>query len=741
MDIIKRTGEVVEFDRQKIYNAIFKAFHSSGESSNISLDSESISEDVSKKLFFNKNDNISVETIQDEVEKSLMEYKFFSTAKAYILYREAHSKIRPQIVDSAVSNIFHESSKFFDNDTMREFVFMRTYAKWNETLGRRETWIECVERYISFMKENIGNRLSHDEYEEIKLSILKQEVMPSMRLLQFAGNAARRCNVCIYNCAFTAPENFKDLADIIYILMSGTGVGFSVEAVHVEKFPVIQKQKDSPIHHYVVEDSKQGWADAYLKGLELWFSGEDIVFDYSKLRPLGARLKTSGGRSSGPQPLIDLMDFTKSIIMKKQGVKLLPINIYDIICKIGQIVVAGGTRRSALLSLSDLKDTEIRDAKTGAFWNSHPQRVMANNSAVYNEKPSMTEFMREWLSLAESGTGERGIFNRGGLSKSLPQRRLDFLESDIGHVGVNPCSEIILKPRQKCNLTEVICRADDTLESLLKKARIATILGTYQATLTNFQYLSPQWKVNQEAERLLGVSLSGQWDCSAVRDSDLLSKLKDCCLETNKIFSKRFGINESNSITCVKPSGSVSQLVNCASGIHPRFSKYYIRRIRISSTDPLLKLMRDQGFNCNPEVGQSEQTATTFVLDFPVKAPENAICVSDVNALQQLEYWKTCKVAYIEHSISATIYVKEDEWLLVAQWIWDNWDYVSGLSFLPYSDHVYQLAPYEEINKEKYEDLASKMTHVDFSKLVYYEKVDNTDVKREFACVGDKCEL
>lgn len=740
MNIIKRTGEAVDFDRQKIYNAIFKAFCSSKESSNIEKDAEFITEDVTRNLSFETN--MSVEDVQDEVEKSLMKNRFFSTAKVYILYRENRSKMRPQLVDQTVSNIFHESSKYFDNDTMREFVFLRTYAKWNESLGRRETWIECVGRYMDFMKENIGDKLSYDEYEEIRLAILKQEVMPSMRLLQFAGNAARRCNVCIYNCAFTAPENFKDLADIIYILMSGTGVGFSVESVHVEKFPVIQKQKEPVVvHHYTVEDSKQGWADAYLEGLTIWFSGEDVVFDYSKLRPLGARLKTSGGRSSGPQPLIDLMDFTKSIILKRQGMKLSPINVYDIICKIGQIVVAGGSRRSALLSLSDLKDTEIRDAKTGSFWVNHPQRSMTNNSAVYNEKPSMTEFMREWLSLAESGTGERGIFNRGGLSKSIPERRLNFLGPDIGNVGINPCSEVILKPRQKCNLTEVICRADDTLDSLLKKARIATILGTYQATLTNFQYISSEWKVNQEAERLLGVSLSGQWDCSTVRDNDVLSQLKNCCLETNKIFSSRFGINISNSITVVKPSGTVSQLVNCASGIHPRFSKYYIRRIRISSTDPLLKLMRDQGFNCNPEVGQSEQNATTFVLDFPVKAPENAICVADVNALQQLDYWKTCKVAYIEHSISATIYVKEDEWLLVAQWIWDNWDYVSGLSFLPYSDHVYQLAPYEQITKEKYEELASKMTHVDFSKLVYYEKVDNTDVKREFVCVGDKCEL
>ena len=1026
MQVLKRTGQLVAFDSEKILNAITKAFLSSLETNNIQEASLKIVQDVISKI----GSNISVEEIQDQVEQSLMEHKFFKTAKRYILYRNERSKIRPQMPDSSISKIFSESSKYFDNDTMREFVFFRTYARWRPADGRRETWIETVDRYIDFMRENLKGQLREDEYFEVRESILKNETMPSMRLLQFSGDAARRCNVCVYNCAYTAPETFKDLVDIMYISMCGTGVGFSVETVHVDKFPVIKKQQQPKVvHSFVVVDSKEGWADAFMFGLKTWYSGEDVEFDYSKLRPAGARLKTMGGRSSGPQPLIELMDFTRNMILKRQGSKLTTLQMHDLICKIGQIVVAGGVRRSALISLSDLGDPEMRDAKKGAFWNNNPQRCMSNNSAVYNTKPSMVEFMSEWLSLAESGTGERGIFNRSGLPNLLPERRIEILGEDIKHLGSNPCvtvdtwvqtvegpqqvadligksvdlivngsiypmesngffltgikqiyeiktakgstikltedhpllsnigginiwksvselqvndrlllsdhrncshweglgtysegwwlgemvsgkripenlddlkhfqklsrkygiyeniftektektssefhkglikglfnnlgevvnlfdscsvrifyktlpvlaaikrmllrlgiqsilfeqlnelvisddnlilfdqsigfykkdknyrlkeilrttklsretfldtiqsitkldiqhvydvtvssvhefcgngfrahncSEIILSPMEFCNLSEVICRPDDDLDSLMRKARIATIIGTYQATLTNYKYISPKWKENQEKERLLGVSLTGQWDCQAVREEETLKKLKQYCLDINFEYSHRFKINRSASITAIKPSGTVSQLVNASSGIHPRFSKYYIRRIRISVTDPLLKLMRDQGYPCHPENGQDEETANTFVLQFPVKSPENAICTKDMTALEQLEYWKKVKINYTEHNPSVTIFVKEDEWLLVAQWVYSNFDFITGLSFLPYSDHIYEQAPYEEITEEKYHQLAKQISPVDFSKLIYYEKVDNTDVKKEVACAGGVCEL
>lgn len=633
------------------------------------------------------------------------------------------------------------SSDYFNNEIIREFVYLRTYSRWIENLNRRENWIETVDRYIDFMKENIKEKLTLEEYNEIREAVLRQEVMPSMRLLQFAGVAARRCNVCVYNCAYLAPKNFKDLADIMYISMSGCGVGFSVENRNVDKFPIIKNQNIIQYKiPYVIEDSKEGWCDSFEYALNTWFKGEDVMFDYSLIRPAGKRLVTMGGKSAGPKPLNDLMEFTRKIILENQGKKLKPIHLHDIICKVGQIIVSGSSRRSALISLSDLNDTDMRQAKSGSFWEENFQRCMANNSAVYNIKPTMIEFLKEWISLAESGSGERGIFNRSSLKNILPERRLKLL-SDVSELGTNPCSEILLKSRQFCNLTEIVCRHDDTTETLKYKLKIATILGTYQSTLCNFKYISSKWKENQIEERLLGVSITGQWDCVEIRKPQVLQKLKEYAIEVNKEYSKKLEINESTAITTVKPSGTVSQLTNASSGIHPRFSPYYIRRIRISTHDALLYLMKEQGYNILPEVGQTIENATTFVLEFPVKSPDNAICVKNVNAIEQLEYVKLVKTYYTEHSTSVTIYVKPDEWIKVGQWIWENWDYVSGLSFLPYSDHIYKLAPYEEITKEKYEEMKNNLPTVDFSLLARYETYDTTDVKIQPACSGGLCEL
>lgn len=740
MKVQKRTGQLVDFQPQKIQDAIAKAMKSTQESNNIEIDSLLVCNEVCKNIV---TDHISIEAIQDRVERELMKREFYDTAKAYIIYRVKRAEQRKYVTDQSNVELFRESSSYFNNETIREFVYMRTYSRWIPDKGRREVWSESVQRYMDFMRENLGDKLSNSDYFEVHQAILKNEVMPSMRLLQFAGPAARRCNVCVYNCSFTAPESFKDLADIMYLSMSGTGVGFSVEQVHVEKFPMVASKSstESEVLEFTIEDSKEGWADAFLFGLHAWYAGDDVKFDYSKLRPAGARLKTMGGRSSGPQPLKELMTFTRETISRKKGRKLSTLDIHDIICKIGQIVVAGGVRRSALISLSDFNDSELRDCKKGAFWNTAPHRCMANNSAVYTEKPTQIEFMKEWLALAESGTGERGIFNRGSLNSTLPPRRIHVLGETTHKLGSNPCGEVLLQPKQFCNLSEIICRPDDTLESLYRKIRIATIIGTYQATLTDYKYIAPQWKERQEQERLLGVSLTGQWDCRRVRVPEHLEKLRKHAISINEHYSEKFGINHSTAITCCKPSGTVSQVTNTASGIHPRFAPYYIRRIRISATDPLLTLMKDQGYPVAPEVGQSEDNATTYVLDFPVKSPQGAICVKDVSAIDQLEYWKVVKINYTEHNPSVTIYVKPDEWLLVGKWVWDNWEIVGGLSFLPYSDHVYQLAPYEEISETEYENLSKKVTKVDFSKLIYYEKEDATDVKREVACAGGACEL
>jgi ribonucleoside-diphosphate reductase alpha chain len=476
--------------------------------------------------------------------------------------------------------------------------------------------------------------------------------------------------------------------------------------------------------------------------MKTWFDGNDVDFDFSLLRPAGARLKIMGGKSSGPEPLKQLLAFTRERIIAKQGRRLTNLDAHDIICKIGECVVSGGVRRSALISLSDLDDEAIRDSKKGQFYLNEGQRMLANNSAVYLQKPSVEEFLDEWTALVKSGSGERGIFNRGGLAKTLPKRRLDqFPDGIYPNWGTNPCGEIILQSKQFCNLSEVIARAEDTEETLSRKIRIAAMLGTYQSTLTYFPYLSKEWKKNCEKERLLGVSITGQWDSKLARNPEMLEKLKQIAIDTNKKYAKRFGVPASTCITCVKPSGTVSQTVDCASGMHARYAPYYIRRIRISGTDALFKMLKDQGVPYLPEVGQTMEDATTFVFEFPVKAPKGAIVKDDLSALDQLEHWKVVKVHYTEHNPSVTISVGEDEWILVANWVYENWDLVGGLSFLPRSNHVYQLAPYEEITKEKYEEMTKNFEHIDFSKIVTYEKVDETELKKELACVGGLCEI
>lgn len=526
----------------------------------------------------------------------------------------------------------------------------------------------------------------------------------------------------------------------MYISMCGAGLGFAVEWENVQQFPQIKKQgKEKPTIH-VVDDSKEGWADAFVFGLKSWFDGKDVKFDYSKIRPAGARLETAGGRASGPQPLIDLIEFSRRKILSKQGRRLSNLDMHDIICQIGMIVVAGGVRRSALISLSELEDLEMRDAKKGQFYLTESQRSMANNSAVFNSKPSAEEFLNEWTALVKSKSGERGIFNRGGLEKQVPARRWEMIK-DERQIGLNPCGEIYLRSRQFCNLTSIVIRPKDTVATLKRKMELATLLGTYQSTLTNFGYLSKKWKDNCEAERLLGVSLTGYYDNTTIRNDKVLDTLRLDSIETNKKYAKRFGINPSTAITCVKPHGNSGQLLGVGSGMHPWYAPYFVRRVRISHTDTLLKMARDQGVPCLPEVGQAEATATTFVLEFPVKAPEGAVFKDQVSALDLLKEWKRLKEHFVEHNPSATIYVGPDEWIAVGNFVYENWDWVGGLSFLPRSEHVYQLAPYEAITKEEYERRKKAIGKIDFSKLSQYEAVDNTTGAKEFACVSGVCEI
>jgi ribonucleoside-diphosphate reductase alpha chain len=745
--IQKRNGEVMPFDEKRITRAVFRAMQQTGEGADAEAEKVMASvvkalQDIAKQSK-EKKFIPHVELIQDVVERQLLALNYFSTAKSYILYRQERAEVRTKVgfVPEKVKDLVNESKQYFRN-SLAEFVYYRTYAKWIHEEGRRETWIETIDRYVDFMKDNLNGKLTKAEYEEIRQYILSQQALPSMRLMQFSGKAARKTNVCAYNCSFIAPRTIQDFAEIIYISMCGTGVGYSVESSNIQALPQIERQTGKKFPTHVVADSKEGWADAFALGMKTWFEGNDIDFDYSLLRPAGARLNTMGGKSSGPDPLKSLIAFTKERIIARQGRRLTNLDAHDIICKIGECVVSGGVRRSALISLSDLDDEAIRDSKKGQFYLNEGQRMLANNSAVYLQKPTVEEFLDEWTALVKSGSGERGIFNRGGLAQTLPKRRLDQFEDGVyPNWGTNPCGEIILQSKQFCNLSEVVARAEDTEETLIKKIRIAAILGTYQSTLTYFPYLSKEWKKNCEKERLLGVSITGQWDSKLARDPKVLEKLKQVTIETNKKYAKRFGITPSTCITCVKPSGNASQTVDCSSGMHARYAPYYIRRVRISSTDALFKMLRDQGVPYHPEVGQTMEDATTFVIEFPVKAPKGAICKDDLSAIDQLEHWKVVKVHYTEHNPSVTISVGEDEWIAVANWVYENWDLVGGLSFLPRSNHVYQLAPYEAITKEKYEEMSKGFEHIDFSKIVTYEKVDETEVKKELACVGGLCEI
>src|SRR3989338_1583534 len=751
-NIQKRDGRVVPFEFQKLVNVIHKSMVASNECSEdeAAVVAHKVAGEMMRIAKTYKNFLPTVEGCQDEVERQLILSDYVATAKSYILYRAERAKIRKEQgeVPEHVRQLAEESKKYFKNNPLGEFVYLRTYARWIESEQRRETWVETVDRYVGFMRENLGDKLTKREYREVREAILKQEVMPSMRAMQFAGAPAKKCNTCFYNCSFTAPVRLEDFAEIMYLSMQGCGVGYAVESQNIQQLPQIEKQTGEKLPTHVVADTKEGWCDSLTLGLRTWYAGKDIEFDFSMIRPAGSRLKTMGGKASGPEPLRSLLTFARDRILRRQGRRLRTLDAHDIICKIGECVVAGGVRRSAMISLSDLDDIELRDAKKGQFYLTDPYRSVANNSAVYEQKPTNAELMDEWVALMKSGTGERGIFNRGSLAKTLPERRLKYLRKKygkkngfIGQVGTNPCGEIILQSKQFCNLSEVIARADDTEKTLLHKAKLATLLVTYQSTLTKYNYIGKEWQENCEAERLLGVSITGQWDSPAVREPKLMRKMRAVSIKTNQNYAKRFGINAWSSITCVKPSGTVSQTFDCSSGIHPRHSQYYVRRIRISATDSLFRVVKDQGVVAFPEVGQNANEATTFVLEFPVKAPHGSVFKNDLTAMQQLEYWKMVKLNYTEHNPSATISVGDEEWVQCVAWISDNWDIIGGLSFLPRENHVYRLAPYESIDKKTYERLAANFPKIDYSKLIIYERTDETDQKKELACVGGTCEI
>jgi len=627
----------------------------------------------------------------------------------------------------------------------QQFIHLSRYSRFRDELGRRETWIETVDRYFDFfvnhLKTNQSYNINKDLVTELKTAVLNLEIMPSMRALMTAGEALKRDNVAGYNCSYVTVSRVRAFDEILYILLCGTGVGFSVERQYVEKLPTIAEEFTNSETTIVVQDSKAGWAKAYRELVSLLIGGQIPKWDVSKVRASGARLKTFGGRASGPGPLEDLFRFTIDTFKKAAGRKLTSIECHDVVCKIAEVVVVGGVRRSALISLSNLTDERMRDAKSGAWWNENPQRGLANNSVAYKERPDIGIFMEEWVSLYKSKSGERGIFNREACKKTV--EKLGDRRDASYEFGTNPCSEIILRDREFCNLTEVIVRHDDTEESLSRKTRLATILGTFQASLTYFPYLSSEWKNNCDEEALLGVSLTGIMDNQMMgtvcpETEDMLKRVKQVAIDTNKKFAKEIGINAAAAITCVKPSGTVSQLVDAASGIHPRHNNYYIRTVRADKKDPLCKLMIDNGFPYEACVMKPD---TTMVFSFPMKA-EGSRTRNSFTAIQHLDAWLMYQRNWCEHKPSITVTVKEHEWMEVGAWVYKHFDEISGISFLPHSDHSYRQAPYQDCSKEEYEKvLVSMPIDFDWSKLTSYEKTDSTVGTQTFACSGDKCEL
>ena len=628
----------------------------------------------------------------------------------------------------------------------QQFIHKSRYARWMDDEGRREEWHETVSRYIDFISKHLKTKhnftLDEDIKENIKQAILHQEVMPSMRAMMTAGKALDRDNTAGYNCSYLPVDDPKAFDEAMYILMCGTGVGFSVERNFISKLPEVPALLFDTEETIIVKDSKEGWAKAFRKLLALLWAGEIPKWDLNLIRPAGAKLKIFGGRASGPTPLDNLFRFTVKIFKDAKGRRLSSLECHDLMCKVGEVVVSGGVRRSAMISLSNLSDDRMRHAKTGEFYKTEPQRQMSNNSVAYTEKPDPYTFMREWLALAESGTGERGMFYRGAAKNKALENGRRKAEYDF---GTNPCSEIILRPYQFCNLSEVIVRGNDNLDTLKAKVHTATLIGTFQSTLTHFPYLRKVWQNNTEEERLLGVSMTGIMDNAITNGKsdkhelkDVLNQLRQIAVETNKEYSKLLGIPQSTAITCVKPSGTVSQLTDSASGIHARHSKYYIRTVRGDKKDPLTKFMMDNNIPWETD-GWSKENA---VFSFPIKAPDDCITRDDMSAIEQLEFWKIYAEHWCEHKPSVTISVAKDEWLKTGSWIYDNFDIASGLSFLPRNDMVYEQAPYQDCSQDTYKEFSKKMPEfIDWTKLKDYETEDNTVGNQTLACTADSCEI
>lgn len=630
-----------------------------------------------------------------------------------------------------------EQDKVYFPTPIQQFQFYDKYARYNHTLNRRETWVEAVQRVIDYLRELSENRLDQSTYDRIHTAILNLQVMPSMRLLAMAGPAARRNNMTIYNCSYAPIEYLDSFHEALLISMSGCGVGFSVESKYINQLPPVAPQLKYPdLYTYIIPDTTQGWAGALQFGIQTWMSGSDLLFDYSLIRPAGSPLRTKGGRASGPEPLHTMLSNIRDIIRRCAGRQLRPIDAHDMMCHVGSAAIAGGMRRTAMISLFDWDDQHMLHCKDGTFWKKNNQRWNANNSAVWPECGiSQVELIKQMLTMVEANRGEPGIFNRQAAINTKPSRRE---EADF---GTNPCGEIVLRPYQFCNLSIAVARPDDDIHSLQDKVELATIIGTIQSMATHFPGMRDIWRQNCEEERLIGVDITGQMDCKTIQNTQHMKLLQQLVISTNVTYARKLGINPATATTCVKPNGNSSVLLDCAPGLHARWSPYYVRNVRVSTHMPLFPVLRDANVPMDPENGQSAETATTWVIHFPIKSPDGAICRGELTALDQCETWYDNKWFWTEHNPSVTITYKPDEIIDLIHWIWYERNAIGGMAFLPASNAQYDQMPYEEIDKATYERLASQFPDIDFSRIALYEDTDMTTSAQEIACSAGGCDL
>lgn len=742
-NITKRDGRRTTFDRNKILSAIKRCFvngvrTSEGTASHLA---DQVTSAVVNILGQHRSD-LGVEDVQRYVLQQLWAQGHFEAAEHYQNYREQRRKEREvSPVNDDFAKAVAEDAKHFPTP-LQYYQFISKFARFKEDLGRRETWRECCDRVMNWFRgisKKYNAHVSDEEWESLDSALYNLEASCAMRVVQMAGPALERCEVGCYNCAYAPIDSLESFAELLYILMQGSGVGFSVEYDYISLLPRIKKQKEGKkavVHKIIVEDSTEGWCDAYLAGLKAWFNGEDAEFDLSLIRPAGARLKTKGGRASGPLPLKELLDFARRLILSRQGGYLTDLDVHDLCCVTGKIVQVGGVRRASCISLSDLDSLLMRDAKSGTWYEKAKWRTMSNNSSVYEEKPDAVEFMEEWLALAKSGSGERGIFNRLALLRHLPKRRKRL------KYGTNPCAEIVLRPKSFCNLTIAVARLEDTEETLTHKVTTATFFGKLQSLCTDFKYISSNWSESCKEERLLGVDITGHADCPILRygasnRAELLQRLAKVVEEKDLELSKRWNINQSPANTCVKPGGDSGVFFDCGSGVSPRFSDHQIRNVRQSVNDPVTQLMKDEGVPW--AVAPEDESLVVF--SFPKASPEGSTTRDQMTAIEQLENWLEWKLNWAEHSVSCTVYVDTHEWLAVGNWVYEHFDDVLGISFLPRDNGSYVLAPNEQITKEQYDKMVAEFPAINWSKLTRYEREDCTTSHQVLACSGDKCEI